>query len=94
MALRWSSGFQFKAAEAQKGGRVNVTRPPATGSLRLMAVTVTTSGAGKAVGTPVDWPLLEVTVIVKPLDSKAPMSTVPLTMQARPRLVGRDAGEE
>ena len=48
-------------------------------------MTVTTSGAGKAASTPVDWPLPDVTAMVNPLDSKAPMSTVPLTMRDRPR---------
>jgi hypothetical protein len=59
--------------------RVNLTRPPAEGLFGLLAVTVTTSGAGEAVGTPVDWPLLEVTVIVKPLDSKAPLAVRPVS---------------
>jgi hypothetical protein len=40
-----------------------------------LAVTVTTSGAAKAVAMSVDWPLPEVTAMVKPWLSKAPMST-------------------
>jgi hypothetical protein len=53
---------------------VKLTRPPAEGSFGLLAVTVTASGAAKAVSTPVDWPLPEVTVMVNPLDSKTPLS--------------------
>jgi hypothetical protein len=49
-------------------------KAPASGSFWLLAVTVTTGGAGKAVGTPVDWPLLEVTVIVNLLDSNASLA--------------------
>ena len=79
------AGLPLRVADAPLAGGVNVTRPPATGSLGLLAVTVTTSGAGKAVSTPVDWPLPEVTAMVNPLDSKAPMSTTVLTMRARPR---------
>ena len=67
-----------------------MTRPPATGSIGLLAVTVTTSGAGNA--PEAVWPLPEVRAMVNPLDSKAPMSTVPLTMRWQPALVGGDAG--
>ena len=79
------AGFPLSVADAPLCGGVNVTRPPATGSLGLLAMTVATSGAGKAVSMPVDWPLPEVTAMVNPLDSKAPMSTTPLTMRERPR---------
>ena len=54
-------------------------------------MTVTTSGAAKAVVMPVDWPLPEVTARVNPLDSKAPMSTAPEVGRGRPPLVGGDA---
>ena len=76
------AGLPLRVADAPLAGGVKVTRPPATGSTELLAVTVTTSGAGKAVSTPADWPLPEVTAMVNPLDSKAPMSTTPLTMRA------------
>ena len=79
------AGLPLRIADAPLAGGVNVTRPPATGSIGLLAVTVATSGFGKAVSTPADWPLPEVTAMVNPLDSKAPMSTVPLTMRAKPR---------
>ena len=79
------AGLPLRVADAPLAGGVNVTRPPATGSIGLLAVTVATSGAGKAVSTPVDWPLPEVTAMVNPLDSKAPMSTMLLTMRGRPR---------
>ena len=79
------AGLPLRIADAPLAGGVNVTRPPATGSLGLLAVTVATSGFGKAVSTPVDWPLPEVTAMVNPLDSKAPMSTTVLTMRGRPR---------
>ena len=42
--------------------------------------------------TPVDWPLPEMTAMVNPLDSKAPMSTTLLTMRGSAALVGGDAG--
>jgi hypothetical protein len=48
-------------------------------------MTVTTSGAGKAVSTPVHWPLPEVTVMVNPLDSKVPMSVAPDVGRGAPR---------
>src|SRR5271165_2141747 len=79
------AGLPLRVADAPLGGALNVTRPPATGSLGLFAVTVATSGAEKAVSGPVDWPLPDVTVTVNPLDSKAPMSTTLLTMRGRPR---------
>ncbi len=80
---RWSPGCPSDAADAPLAGGVNVTRPPATGSFELLAVTVTTSGAAN---TPeAVWPLPEVTAMVNPLDSKAPISTVPLTMRLNPR---------
>ena len=80
------AGLPPIVADAPLGGGVNPTRPPATGSLGFLAVTVTTRrDDGKAVSTPVDWPLPEVTAIVNPLDSKAPMSTTVLTMRGRPR---------
>jgi len=60
---------------------VNVTTPPATGSLLASLATVTTSGAEKAVPIAVLWLLPLETETVKPLDSKAPISTVPLTMR-------------
>ena len=81
---RWWPGCPVRIAAPLVGG-VKVTRPPATGSIGLLAVTVTTSGAGKAVSTPADWPLPEVTAMVKPPDSKAPMSTTVLTMRGSPR---------
>ena len=68
-----------------------MTKPPATGSIELLAVTVATSGSGNT--APAVWPLPEVTAMVNPLDSKAPISTVPLTMRvASAALVGGDAG--
>ena len=67
-----------------------MTKPPATGSIVLLAVTVATSGSGNT--APAVWPLPEVTAMVNPLDSKAPMSTVPLTMRGSAALVGGDAG--
>ena len=76
------AGLPLRVADAPLCGGVNVTWPPATGSIGLLAVTVATSGAGKAVDTIVDWPLPEVTAMVNPLDSKAPMSTTPLTTRA------------
>ena len=88
------AGFPLRVADAPLCGGVNVTWPPATGSIGLLAVTVATSGAGKAVNTAVDWPLPEVTAMVNPLDSKAPMSTTPLTMRGRPALVGGDTRRE
>ena len=69
-----------------------MTRPPATGSLGLLAVTVATSGAGKAVKMGVDWPLPEVTAMVNRFDSNAPMSTMPSTIRGEAALVGGDAG--
>src|SRR5262245_17579528 len=77
------AGLPPRAADAPLAGAVKETRPPATGSLALLAVTVTTSGAAKAVVAPVDWPLPEVRARVKPRDSKAPMSTAPT--RPRPR---------
>ena len=71
---------------------MNVTTPPVTGSIGLLAVTITTSGDPKAVFTGVLWLLPLTIVIVNPLDSKAPMSTVPLTMRRKAALVGGDAG--
>ena len=79
------AGLPLRVADAPLPGGVKVTRPPATGSLALLAVTVATSGAEKAVSTLVDCPLPEVTAMVNPLDSKAPMSTVLLTMRGSPR---------
>jgi hypothetical protein len=76
------AGLPVIAADAPLAGGVNVTSPPATGSIGLLAVTVTTSGAGN---TPAVWPLPEVRAMANPLDSKAPMSTVPLTMRGEPR---------
>ena len=77
------AGLPVSAAEAPLAGGVNVSRPPATGSSGLLAVTVATSGEGN---TPeAVWPLPEVTAMVNPLDSKAPMSTVPSTMRGSPR---------
>ena len=86
------AGLPVRIADAPLAGGVNVTRPPATGSIGLLAVTVTTSGAGKAVSTPADWPLPEVTAMVNPLDSKAPMSTTVVDDAGEPALVGGDAG--
>ena len=40
------AGLPVIAADAPLAGGVNVTRPPATGSIGLLAVTVTTSGPG------------------------------------------------
>ena len=77
------AGLPVTTADAPLAGAVNVTRPPATGSFELLAVTVATSGAGNA--PEAVWPLPEVTAMVNPLDSKAPMSTVPLTMRLNPR---------
>ena len=41
-----TAGLPQIVADAPLAGGVNVTRPPATGSIGLLAVTVTTSGAG------------------------------------------------
>ena len=71
------AGLPLMDADAPLAGEVNVTSPPATGSLGLLAVTVTTNGSEKAWDTSVDWPLPEVTAMVKPWLSKAPMSTAP-----------------
>ena len=79
------AGLPLSVAEAPLAGGVKVICPPATGSLALLAVTVATSGAENAVDTAADWPLPDVTVMVNPLDSKAPISTVPLTMRANSR---------
>ena len=79
------AGLPLKIADAPLSGGVNVTRPPATGSFGLLAVTVATSGAGKAVKIGVDCPLPDVTAIVNRFDSKAPMSTMTSTMRASPR---------
>src|SRR5262249_2835760 len=46
-----AAGLPPMAADAPLDGGVNVTRPPATGSPGLLAVTVTTRGAEKAVET-------------------------------------------
>ncbi len=74
---------------APEEGPVNVTTPPATGSSGLLAVTITTSGAPKAVLTGVLWLSPLTIVIVNPLDSKAPMSTMPLTIRGKPARAGR-----
>ncbi len=79
------AGLSVRVADAPLCGGVNVTRPPATGSIGLLAVTVATSGFENAVKMPVDWPLPEVTAMVNRLDSKAPMSTTPPTTRGRPR---------
>src|SRR5438874_8710110 len=71
------AGLPLMDADAPLAGGVNVTSPPATGSLGLLAVTVTTNGAEKAWDRSVDWPLPEVTAMVNPWLSKAPMSTGP-----------------
>ena len=78
-----TAGLPLIIADGPLAGGVNVTKPPATGSIGLLAVTVATSGAGNT--APAVWPLPEVTAMVNPLDSKAPMSTVPLTMRSNPR---------
>src|SRR4051794_35812299 len=51
----------------------------------LLAVTITTSGDRKVLPMTADWPPPETTVMVNPLDSKAPMSAVVLTVRVRPR---------
>ena len=85
-AVLMVAGLPLIVADAPFSGGVNLTRPPATGSLGFLAVTFTTSPVdGKAVSTPVDWPLPEVTAMLNPLDSNAPMSTTVLTMRGRPR---------
>src|SRR5262245_19729590 len=71
------AGLPSSDADAPLDGGVNVTRPPATGSAALLALTFTSSGAAKAVDTFVDWPLPELMATVNPLASKAPMSTAP-----------------
>src|SRR4029077_3418089 len=48
------AGLPLMAAEAPLVGGVKVIRPPATGSLELLAFTVTTSGAAKGVEFTVD----------------------------------------
>ena len=68
-----TAGLPEIVADAPLAGGVKVTKPPATGSIGLFAVTVATSGAGNA--PLADWPLPEVKAMVNPLDSKAPMST-------------------
>ena len=44
------AGLPVSSADAPLAGGVNVTRPPATGSIGLLAVTVTTSGANRTGG--------------------------------------------
>src|SRR5262249_28583472 len=76
------AGLPVSSADAPLAGGVNVTRPPATGSIESLAVTVTTSGAGD---TPTVLALPQVGARGNPLASKAPMSTVALTMRLNPR---------
>src|SRR5208337_1462030 len=78
------AGLTLSGAEAPLVGAVNVTWPPATGSNDLLAVTVTTRGLAKGSVMLADCPLPEVTAMVNPLDSKAPMSTVPPTILGKP----------
>src|SRR4051812_50022462 len=87
VALRVTT-LPLRLADAPLAGGVKVTRPAATGSLELLAVTVTTSGAAKGVSTPADWPLPEGTAMGNPPDSKAPMSTTGVAMRGRPRWAG------
>src|SRR5262245_38943219 len=82
------AGFPLRPADAPPAGAVNVTLPPATGSLGLLAVTVATSGAAKAVDTFVDCPLPDVTAMVNPWLSKAPMSAAPTRPKPRWSVAG------
>ncbi len=47
-----TAGLPEIVADAPLAGGVNVTRPPATGSIELLAVTVATSGAGNTARWP------------------------------------------
>src|SRR4051812_43925566 len=67
-----TAGLPEIVADAPLSGGVKVTKPPATGSFWLLAETVATSGAGNA--PLANWPLPELTAMVNPRDSKAPMS--------------------
>ena len=53
-----TAGLPEIVADAPLAGGVKVTKPPATGSFGLFAVTVTTSGSENA--PLADWPLPEV----------------------------------
>ena len=65
---------------------MKLTTPPSTGSTGLLAVTVTASGLLKNPPTAAVCGVLPATgVRVKPWLSKAPMSTVPLSMRTEPR---------
>jgi hypothetical protein len=67
---------------APEAGPVKVTTPPDTGS-ELALVTVTTNGLVKAVPTVALWLLPLVSTILKPLDSKAPISVTPTRLMPR-----------
>ena len=80
------AGFPEIVADAPLDGGVNVTEPPATGSIGLFALTVAISGSANA---PLAvWPPPEVAEIVNPPDSKAPMSTAPTRGMPRSSTVG------
>src|SRR5262249_10934435 len=65
-------------ALAPLAGAVKATTPPWTGSPNAL-LTVTASGVPKGLPTTALWLLPPATSIVKPRDSNAPMSAVPLT---------------
>ena len=75
----------LRLAEAPLAGAEKVTIPPATGSRGLLAVTMTAKGLAKGELTGVPCGVLPATgVKVNPWLSKAPMSTVPLTIRGKP----------
>ena len=82
------AGLSARSADAPLAGGANVTRPPAAGSIGLLAVTVTTSGAK----TPALWPLPEVTAMVNRLDLEGADINLAVHDAVESALVGGDAG--
>src|SRR5205823_14181795 len=78
------AGLPAIEALAPLPGGVKVTFPPFTGSAKALDI-VTASGFANAVFTTVLWLLPPEIAIVKPRDSKAPMSVVVCCGRAIPR---------